>query len=92
MGTPHRCFQSTEVLNERTLWVAPVIGAKAEARITLTYPALDSARHVAFLVAGGEKAEMLARLCQGDAAIPASGVHPTGELRVFCDAAAQKNS
>ncbi len=83
-------FPGTEVLNERTLWVAPVVGAKAEARITLTYPALDSARHVAFLVAGAEKREMLARLCRGDAAIPASGVHPTGELRVFSDAAAQK--
>jgi 6-phosphogluconolactonase len=85
-------FPGTEVLNERTLWVAPVIGAKAEARITLTYPALDSARQVAFLVAGAEKAEMLTRLCRGDAAIPAAHVHPTGELRVFCDAAAQKAS
>jgi 6-phosphogluconolactonase len=85
-------FPGTEVLNERTLWVAPVIGAKAEARITLTYPALDSARHVAFLVAGADKVEMLARLCRGDEAIPAARVHPTGELRVFCDAAAQKAS
>jgi 6-phosphogluconolactonase len=83
-------FPGTEVLNERTRWVAPVVGAKAEARITLTYPALDSARQVAFLVAGAEKAQMLARLCRGDAAIPASGVHPTGELRVFSDAAAHE--
>jgi 6-phosphogluconolactonase len=85
-------FPGTQVLNERTRWVAPVVGAKAEARITLTYPALDSARHVAFLVAGSEKREMLARLCRGDSSIPASGVHPTGELRVFSDAAAQKAS
>ena len=83
-------FPGTEVLKERTRWVAPVVGAKTEARITLTYPALDSARHVAFLVAGPEKREMLTRLCRGDDAIPAAGVHPTGELRVFSDAAAQK--
>ncbi len=85
-------FPGTEVVNERTRWVAPVIGAKAEARITLTYPALDSARYVAFLAAGAEKAEMLTRLCRGDDTIPAAGVHPTGELRVFSDAAAQKAS
>ena len=76
-------FPGTEVLKERNRWVAPVVGAKAEARITLTYPALDSARHVAFLVAGAEKAEMLARLCRGDDTIPAAHVHPTGELRGF---------
>ena len=85
-------FPGTDVLRERSRWVAPVVGAKAEARITLTYPALDSADHVAFLVAGTEKAEMLTRLCRGDDSIPAVGVHPTGELRVFSDAAAQKAS
>ncbi len=83
-------FPNTDVLDESILWVAPVVGAKAEARITLTYPALDSSRHAAFLVAGAEKADMLARLCRGDDTIPAANVHPTGELRVFSDAAAQK--
>lgn len=83
-------FPGTAVLEERGQWAAAVIGAKAEARITLTYPALESARHAAFLVTGSGKAEMLARLRQGDQALPAARVHPTGELRVFCDTASQK--
>jgi 6-phosphogluconolactonase len=82
-------FPGTTVLGERDHWVAPVVGAKAEARITLTYPALDSSRHAAFLVAGAEKAPMLARLIDGDRALPASNVNPVGELWVFCDAAAR---
>ncbi|MDP9103019.1 MAG: 6-phosphogluconolactonase [Pseudomonadota bacterium] len=81
-------FPGTEVLNERALWVAPVIGAKAEARITLTYPALESSGHAAFLVTGEGKADILARLKSGDAALPSAHLHPTGELRVFCDTAA----
>jgi 6-phosphogluconolactonase len=81
-------FPGTAVLNERTFWVAPVIGAKAEARITLTYPALESSAHAAFLVTGEGKADILARLKSGDAALPSAHLHPTGELRVFCDTAA----
>jgi len=83
-------FPNTQVLSERTRWTAAVIGAKAEARVTLTYPAMESARHGAFLVAGAEKADILARLLRGDHSLPSARLHPTGELRVFCDAAAQK--
>src|SRR5258708_1137967 len=39
-------------LKERRRWTAAVIGAAPEPRITLTYPALESSRHAAFLVAG----------------------------------------
>ena len=49
-------FPGTAVLAERDRWVAAVIGAKSEARITLTYPALESSRHAAFLVAGKREA------------------------------------
>ena len=83
-------FPNTEVLGERSQWVAAVIGAKAEARITLTYPALESSRYAAFLVAGGGKADILQKLLNGDAALPSANLHPTGELRVYCDAAARK--
>ena len=83
-------FPNTEVLGERNKWVAPVIGAKAEARITLTYPALESCRYGAFLVAGEGKAEILGKLLAGDTTLPSANLHPTGELRVYCDAAARK--
>jgi 6-phosphogluconolactonase len=43
-------------------------------RLTLTYPAIDRARRVLWLVTGSEKAAMLARLVAGDRAIPAGRV------------------
>jgi 6-phosphogluconolactonase len=56
-------------------------------RMTLTYPALDRARRVLWLVTGEEKADMLARLCQGDRAIPAGRVRQE-DARVLADRAA----
>ena len=43
-------------------------------RMTLTYPALDRARQILWLVTGAEKAAMLARLQAGDRGIPAGRV------------------
>lgn len=81
-------FPNTAVLAERDRWVAAVVGAKSEARITLTYPALESSRNAAFLVAGEEKRAVLARLRRGDDSLPAARLHPTGALWIFGDAAA----
>ena len=82
-------FPGTDVLDERRRWVAEVIGAMPEARITLTYPALESSRHTAFLVAGADKRGILARVLAGDPALPAARLHPVGELTWFVDAAAR---
>lgn len=81
-------FPGAPGLAERGAWVAAVVGAKPEARITLTYPALDSSREVAFLVAGEGKRAALRRLLDGDAALPAAGVRPAGPVTVFADRAA----
>ena len=43
-------------------------------RMTLTYPAINRARRVLWLVTGAEKAAMLARLQKADASIPAGRV------------------
>jgi 6-phosphogluconolactonase len=43
-------------------------------RMTLTYPTINRARRVLWLVTGGEKAGMLARLQIGDLSIPAGRV------------------
>jgi len=75
------------VLVERERWVVSVIGVKAEPRVTLTYPALDSSRHMAFLISGSDKAPILARLADGDPALPAARVNPAGDLWIFTDAA-----
>ncbi len=56
-------------------------------RMTLTYPAIDRARQVLWLVTGESKAAMLARLHDGDAAIPAGRVR-AARAAVFADHAA----
>ena len=81
-------FPGHKVLKERRYWAAAVIGAAPEPRITLTYPALESSRHAAFLVAGATKAEILRRLLAADPALPASNFRPIGDLCVFADKAA----
>jgi 6-phosphogluconolactonase len=56
-------------------------------RMTLTYPALDRARRVLWVVTGAEKARMLARLRAGDRTIPAGRVRSDDAI-VLADRAA----
>jgi 6-phosphogluconolactonase len=56
-------------------------------RMTLTYPALDRARQILWLVTGADKAGMLVRLRAGDPSIPAGRVHQEHAL-VLADRAA----
>ena len=76
------------VLNERRRWVAAVSHGRPEVRITLTYPAIDSSRRVAFLVAGKEKAAIFSAIRSGKSDVPAARVRPIGELIWFADRAA----
>jgi 6-phosphogluconolactonase len=81
-------FPGTEVLAERDRWTAAVVDAKSEARITLTYPALESSRVAAFLVTGQEKRAIFDRFRRGDDSLPAARLRPIGALRLFADEAA----
>jgi 6-phosphogluconolactonase len=56
-------------------------------RMTLTYPALNRARQILWLVTGEDKVDALARLRAGDPSIPAGGVS-TAHAVVVADAAA----
>jgi len=76
------------VLEERTRWVAAVSHGRPEVRITMTYPVIESSRHVAFLVAGSEKAAILNTIREGGSRVPAARVKPVGELIWFADQAA----
>jgi 6-phosphogluconolactonase len=76
------------VLAERRHWVAAVAHGRPEVRITMTYPAIESSRHVAFLVAGGEKAQILRTVMAGGSEVPAARLRPIGELIWFADRAA----
>src|SRR5205823_3468838 len=55
-------------------------------RLTLTYPVLDRARRILWLVAGADKAPMLRRLRDGDSTIPAGRVRSDRAV-VVADAA-----
>jgi len=57
-------------------------------RMTLTYPALNRARRVLWVVTGGEKTEMLQRLLDGDVSIPAGRVRHEQALLLADRAAA----
>jgi 6-phosphogluconolactonase len=80
-------FPGSTVLTERDHWTAAVIGPKRDARITLTYPALESSRHAAFLIEGKEKRAIFERIREGDRSLPAACLSPVGELHVFGDIA-----
>jgi 6-phosphogluconolactonase len=76
------------VLEERKRWVAAVAHGRPEVRITMTYPAIESSRRVAFLVAGPEKAGIFKAIRAGGSRVPAARVKPVGELVWFVDRAA----
>lgn len=77
-------FPGQPALEEQRHWVVAVAGP----RITLTYPALDSSRDIAFLVAGMAKKEVLRRAQAGDRTLPAARIRPAGRLHWFTDRAA----
>jgi 6-phosphogluconolactonase len=76
------------VLDECQRWMAAVSHGRPEVRITLTYPAIDRSRRVAFLVAGREKAAIFRAIRAGDRRAPAARVRPSGDLVWFVDRAA----
>jgi 6-phosphogluconolactonase len=76
------------VLDVSAVDVALITGMyQGTRRMTLTYPALDRARRVLWLVTGAEKVGMLARLQAGDRSIPAGRVRADHAL-VLADRAA----
>jgi 6-phosphogluconolactonase len=86
-------FPGAAVLRETSRWVAAYFVDAAHGwRITLTPPALNAGRLVAFLVAGADKAERLRQVLIGPAQperLPAQIIRPVaGRLRWLLDAAA----
>jgi 6-phosphogluconolactonase/glucosamine-6-phosphate isomerase/deaminase len=49
-------------------------------RMTLTLPAINRARHITWLIGGGNKVHALSRLLAGDAGIPAGRVRRDNAL------------
>lgn len=94
-------FPYTQALSESRLWVtAHQVEARPRPRerrvmtqhserITLTFPVLNNARELLFLVSGVEKAQAVRAVLEGNAeisAIPARGIRPsTGQLHFLAD-------
>jgi len=75
------------VLEVRDADVATTAPYQGRRRMTLTFPALDRARQVLWIVTGADKRDALARLLRGDHTIPAARVEPS-RAHVVADAAA----
>lgn len=78
---------SLEVTDADVALAGPYQGRQ---RMTLTYPVIDRARRVLWVVTGAEKSDMLRRLCDGDRAIPAGRVRQDRALVLADRAAAGK--
>jgi 6-phosphogluconolactonase len=59
-------------------------------RMTLTYPMLNRARRILWLVTGSDKVDALARLRKGDPSIPAGRIQPDRAIVLADQAAAGK--
>jgi len=81
-------FPGAALVEVRDRWVGTTAGAAPETRISLTLPALESARHMALLVVGENKRAVLSRLRRGDARLPATQLRPLGTFSLFADRAA----
>jgi 6-phosphogluconolactonase len=86
-------FSGSPALAERTSWVrVDFVERFGTRRMTLTFPILNAAAQVVFLVSGAEKAETLRQVLNGPLEperLPAQGVRPVnGQLSWYVDEAA----
>jgi 6-phosphogluconolactonase len=85
-------FPGQKTLQEKKKWAVAALPGElppAVPRVTLTFPLLNKARRVLFLVAGDSKRTMLSTWLSGEGALsslPASGVE--GNVTIFADNAA----
>lgn len=85
-------FPGSGTLAETERLVAPSLApVEPRRRITMTYPIINNAAAAFFLVAGEDKAPMVARALGPNTSVeevPAAGVYPTGRLAWWLDEAA----
>jgi len=85
-------FPHTKALAETTRWVVVNFVPKFNTdRMTFTRPFLNQAAHVVFLVAGDDKAPLLAEVLDGPSdpdRLPSQSIQPQGELLWLVDIAA----
>lgn len=80
-------FPGSAALDEHERWVVANWAPGPEAwRMTLTFPVINAAREVMFVVTGADKADAFARVRSGDRELPAARVS-AGSTRWLVDAA-----
>jgi 6-phosphogluconolactonase len=71
-------FPETAALNEQTRRVVANFVPKLSAwRLTFTFPLINRARHICFLVNATKNADLIDSVIKGDSTYPASRVNPT---------------
>ena len=88
-------FPGSAALAESSKWVCPNYVEKLKThRLTLTYPVLNAAREIVFLVSGSGKAEILRQVMEGPRnaeSYPAQGVQPAeGSVTWYVDGPASR--
>ncbi len=82
-------FPHTAALSESQRWVVcNAVPQHATRRLTMTYPILNAAAEVVFLVCGAEKAHALATVVEGPShpqLFPAQAVRPAGHIHWYLD-------
>lgn len=78
----HLCslFPGQASLKETQRWTLAVPTGRPEIRLTLTFPAVESSKAIAFLVSGKAKAPAVAGARAGDTSLPAGLLKPQGEF------------
>lgn len=88
----HTCslFPDTPILDERARSVAPVYVARLDSwRLSLTYPVLEAAHRLLFLVSGADKAARLRAVCRGaQPPAPVQRIRARGRVDWLVDRAA----
>ncbi|RZC37501.1 6-phosphogluconolactonase [Asbolus verrucosus] len=78
----HTCslFPGHELLEEKSKWVSPITDSPKPppARVTLTFPVINSALYCVFAACGTEKATMVKRILVNKEDLPATRVKPVG--------------
>src|SRR4029453_5641267 len=60
----------------RTVVAVPVPAAKIPQRLTLTFPVLNAAAHIVFLVTGPEKAKIVRTVLSDPGGVPGGALRP----------------
>jgi 6-phosphogluconolactonase len=75
-------FPGTAALDETMRWVVANFVPKLNAwRLTFTFPLINAARHILFLVGAAKNPGLIQRVLEGDRQLPAARVDPSaGEV------------